>query len=129
MNSFLTCVFMLRIPLLDSFCAHLNICNDKYSWFSYFMRTLGQFMARSGKWTWGFILMGPTLKRSPLCKGLVVIFIRTEGIPAQPPASSRQSLGPSSLISSSQNHLNGSICCVSKRPQKEIWFCKTATEG
>lgn len=51
----LTCLIRLSLRLLHRVCAHLNICNDKYSWFSYWIVALTRTMKHSGhpgKWSW-----------------------------------------------------------------------------
>lgn len=51
----LTCLFSLSLRLLHHVCAHLNTCNDKYSWFSYRIVTLPRTVKHSGhpgKWSW-----------------------------------------------------------------------------
>lgn len=78
----LTCLFSLSLRLFHCVCAHLNICNDKYSWFSYRIVTLTCTMKHSGhpgKWSWVYSnvpSLHPCIQtvHSPVWS-LVVIFI------------------------------------------------------
>ena len=79
----LTCLFSCSLRLLHCVCAHLNICNDKYSWFSYRIVTLpGQWSTQATQENdLEFILMRPPLHNTaqtvhtPLWL-LVIIFIK-----------------------------------------------------
>lgn len=77
----LTCLFVVGAGLLHCVCAHLNICNDKYSWFSYRFVTLTGTMKHSGhpgKWSWVYSNAPSPPRWPPLrcpARALVVIFI------------------------------------------------------
>lgn len=77
----LTCLFVVGARLLHCVCTHLNICNDKYSWFSYRFVTLTGTMKHSGhpgKWS-SVYSNAPSPPRLPAlrspARALVVIFI------------------------------------------------------